>query len=110
MTKDELIKQKEELKSEIERLQKIIDASSETTFDIITDDLKQQIIEAVENEEWSEVKSGIKEISAVNGTKDFISRQSVLITKKKEELEDIETQIKNFQPSLFEQDGKKPKK
>lgn len=110
MTKEELIKQKEELESEIERLQKIIDASSETTFEIIIEDLKQQMIQNVEEEKWSDVKSCIKEVDSVNGTKNFILKQSELLNRKKEELKDITTQIENFQTSLFEQKNKKNNK
>lgn len=102
-TKEELIKQQENLKSEIERLQKIIDASSETTFEIIIEDLKQQMIENVQDEHWSNVKSCIKEVDSVNGTKNFITKQSELLNRKKEELKEVTTQIENYQISLFEQ-------
>ena len=102
-TKEELIEQQEQLKSEIERLQKIIDASSETTFEIIIEDLKQQMIENVQEEHWSNVKSCIKEVDSVNGTKNFITKQSELLNRKREELEEVKTQIDNYQPTLFEQ-------
>lgn len=102
-TKEELIKQKENLENEIERLQKIIDASSETTFEIIIEDLKNQMIKSVKSENWATVKAYIKEVDSVNGTKSFIEKQSSLLAKKKEELEKVEESIKNYQPSLFEQ-------
>lgn len=102
-TKRELLKQKETLKGEIERLQKIIDASSETTFDIIIDDLKQQMIQNVEGEHWSNVKSCIKEVDSVNGTRNFIQKQSELLSRKQEELKELSKKIDNYQPSLFEQ-------
>lgn len=101
-TKEELIKEQEILKSEVERLQKIIDASSETTFEIIIEDLKKQMIENVEAERWTAVKNCIKEVDSVNGTKNFIEKQSSLLTKKEEELEEITAQIENYQPSLFD--------
>lgn len=102
-TKRELLKQKETLEGEIERLQKIIDASSETTFDIIIDDLKQQMIQNVEGEHWSNVKSCIKEVDSVNGTRNFIQKQSELLSRKQEELKELSEKIDNYQPSLFEQ-------
>jgi len=102
MTKEELIKQKEELENSVERLQKIIDASSETTFEIIIEDLKQQMIENVEAEHWSGIKSCIKEIDSVNGTKNFILKQSELLNRKKQELEEINDKINNYQSSIFD--------
>jgi len=105
-TKNELLEQKKTLEGEIERLQKIIDASSETTFDIIIDDLKQQMIQNVEGEHWSNVKSCIKEVDSVNGTRNFIQKQSELLNRKQEELEELSEKIDNYQPSLFEQSEK----
>lgn len=102
-TKNELLEQKKTLEGEIERLQKIIDASSETTFDIIIDDLKQQMIQNVEGEHWSNVKSCIKEVDSVNGTRNFIQKQSELLSRKQKELKDLSEKIDNYQPSLFEQ-------
>lgn len=103
LTKEELQEKQKQLKEDIERLQKIIDASSETTFEIIIEDLKQQMIENVEQEHWSNVKSCIKEVDSVNGTKNFIIKQSELLNKKKEELDEVTSQIDHYQTSLFEQ-------
>jgi len=101
-TKAELIKQKEKIAADIERLKKIIDASSETTFEIIVEDLKEQMIANVNLEDWATLKSNLKDISAIDNTKTFIENQSILLTKKQTEFEDIENQIKNYQISLFE--------
>ena len=81
-TKEQLIQEKETLESDIDRLQKIIDASSQTTFKIIIDDIKQQMIENIENERWSAVKSNLSEVTNVNGTREFISKQTDLLDKK----------------------------
>ena len=43
-TKQELIERAAEIQEDIERLQKIVDASSETTFEIILEDLKVQMM------------------------------------------------------------------
>ena len=101
-TKEQLIQEKETLESDIDRLQKIIDASSQTTFKIIIDDIKQQMIENIENERWSAVKSNLSEVTNVNGTREFISKQTDLLDKKNEELLDLISKIDNYQPSLFE--------
>ena len=67
------------------------------------------MIENVQEEKWPEIKSCIKEVDAVNGTKNFILKQSELLNRKKEELKEITVQIENFQTSLFEQKHKKTK-
>ena len=102
VTKEGLIKQQQQLKDEVTRLQKIIDASSETTFDIIIEDLKEQMRQNIEEEDWGEIKSCIKEVDNVNGTRKFIGKQASLLSKKKEELADVTDKIDNFQPSLFD--------
>lgn len=102
VTKEALVKQKATLQDEVTRLQKIIDASSETTFDIIIEDLKEQMHTNIDEEDWGEVKSCIKEVDNVNGTRKFISKQASLLSKKKEELADITDKIEHFQPSLFD--------
>ena len=101
-TKEQLIEKAKLIQEDIDRLQKIVDASSETTFEIIIEDLKKQMIENVEAERWTAVKNCIKEVDSVNGTKNFIEKQSSLLTKKEEELEEITAQIENYQPSLFD--------
>ena len=101
-TKEQLISEKETLENEVERLEKIIDASSQTTFKIIIDDLKQQMIENIENERWSAVKTNLNEVNNVNGTREFINKQTDLLDKKREELDDLTAKIDNYQPSLFE--------
>lgn len=102
VTKEGLIKQQQQLKDEVTRLQKIIDASSETTFDIIIEDLKEQMRQNIEEEDWGEIKSCIKEVDNVNGTRKFISKQASLLSKKKEELADVTDKIDHFQPTLFD--------
>ncbi len=100
-TKKELMEKQEQLKNETARLQKIIDASSETTFEIIIEDLKQQMIENVEQEHWANVKSCIKEVDSIKGTQDFINKQSSLLLKKKDELKEVTDELDNWQPNLF---------
>ena len=110
MSKEELIKEKEKLTSDIERLKKIVEASADTTFDIIIEDLKKHMIDNIELEEWSTLKTNLKEVSAVNTTKTFLENQSKLLTKKQTELLELDNKINNYQISLFEQlNGKKKK-
>ena len=110
MSKEELIKEKEKLNSDVERLKKIVEASSDTTFDIIIEDLKKHMIDNIELEEWSTLKTNLKEVSAVNTTKTFLENQSKLLTKKQTELLELENKINNYQIGLFEQlNGKKKK-
>lgn len=108
VTREALVKQKEILHDEVTRLQKIIDASSETTFDIIIEDLKEQMHKNIDEEDWGEVKSCIKEVDNVNGTRKFISKQASLLSKKKDELADITDKIEHYQPSLFDEQQEKP--
>lgn len=103
LTKEELEQKKKELESDIERLKKIIKASDKTTFEIIIEDLKRQMHDNVDNEFWGTLKSCIKEVDNVNGTQDFIEKQSTLLSKKESELEETISQINNYQPSFFEQ-------
>lgn len=90
------------IQEDIERLQKIVDASSETTFEIILEDLKSQMIENVEMESWTTLKSNIKEVDSIKGTQDFIAKQSTLLNKKKDELKEVNEKINNYQYGLFD--------
>lgn len=101
-TKQQLIDEAKEVQEDIERLQKIVDASSETTFEIILEDLKSQMIENVNMESWNTLKSNIKEVDSIKGTQDFIAKQSTLLNKKKEELKDLNDQINHYQGGLFD--------
>lgn len=101
-TKAQLVEKAKEIQEDIERLQKIVDASSETTFEIILEDLKSQMIENVNMESWSTLKSNIKEVDSIKGTQDFIAKQSTLLNKKKEELKEVNDKINNYQCGLFD--------
>lgn len=101
-TKNQLIEEAKEVQEDIDRLQKIVDASSETTFEIILEDLKSQMIENVNMESWNTLKSNIKEVDSIKGTQDFIAKQSTLLNKKKEELKELNNQINNYQQGLFD--------
>ncbi|MDD3238247.1 MAG: hypothetical protein PHV37_09150 [Candidatus Gastranaerophilales bacterium] len=102
LTKEELEQKQKELKDDIERLKKIIKASDKTTFEIIIEDLKRQMHENVNNEAWGTLKSCIKEVDNINGTQEFIEKQSTLLSKKETELEETIQKINNYQPSIFE--------
>ena len=101
-TKAQLIEKAKEIQEDIDRLQKIVDASSETTFEIILEDLKSQMIENVNMESWGTLKSNIKEVDSIKGTQDFIAKQSTLLNKKKEELKEVNDKINNYQCGLFD--------
>ena len=101
-TKQQLIEKAQEVQEDIDRLQKIVDASSETTFEIILADLKCQMIENVNMESWNTLKSNIKEVDSIKGTQDFIAKQSTLLNKKKEELKELNDKINNYQCGLFD--------
>lgn len=101
-TKQQLIEKANEVQEDIDRLQKIVDASSETTFEIILEDLKCQMIENVNMESWAILKSNIKEVDSIKGTQDFIAKQSTLLNKKKEELKELNEKINNYQCGLFD--------
>ena len=101
-TKEQLIEKAKLIQEDIDRLQKIVDASSETTFEIILEDLKSQMIENVNMESWQTLKANIKEVDSIKGTQDFIAKQSTLLNKKKEELEEVNEKISNYQCGLFD--------
>ncbi len=101
-TKEQLIEKAKLIQEDIDRLQKIVDASSETTFEIILEDLKSQMIENVNMESWQTLKANIKEVDSIKGTQDFIAKQSTLLNKKKEELKELNEKISNYQCGLFD--------
>lgn len=101
-TKEQLIEKVKLIQEDIDRLQKIVDASSETTFEIILEDLKSQMIENVNMESWQTLKANIKEVDSIKGTQDFIAKQSTLLNKKKEELKEVNEKISNYQCGLFD--------
>ncbi len=101
-TKEQLIEKAKLIQEDIDRLQKIVDASSETTFEIILEDLKSQMIENVNMESWQTLKANIKEVDSIKGTQDFIAKQSTLLNKKKEELKEVNEKISNYQCGLFD--------
>ena len=101
-TKEQLIEKAKLIQEDIDRLQKIVDASSETTFEIILEDLKSQMIENVNMESWQTLKANIKEVDSIKGTQNFIAKQSTLLNKKKEELKEVNEKISNYQCGLFD--------
>jgi hypothetical protein len=102
-TKEDLLLEKAKVDDEVTRLKKVIEASNDETFQIVMDDLKEQIKAEIDKEEFSNAKSLLSNVTSFKNAQNYITEQGKLLSKKQAESASLEEQIANWQPSLFDQ-------
>lgn len=103
LNKKQLEEKKEQLEKEIKILQNVIDASNSSVFDLLVNEVKKEMEINVSQEDWKALKHNRKKIENYRNIETVIQNQSELLEKKTEELDDIEYQIENYQPGLFDE-------
>lgn len=103
MTKAELKEKEKQLTQECEQLQKVIEASNTTVFDLLINEVKKEMEDNIAEEEWKKLKENQKKIESYRSIEKTLQNQEDLLERKEEELEDVRKAIEFYQPSLFEQ-------
>lgn len=108
LNKAQLEEERVRLTDEIEKLNKIIKASDTATFEIMIDDIKQEMLSNVKEENWKSLKMNKSKIEAFRDIVRILQNQDELLEQKQNELNDIIWEIEHYQPTLFEQQENNP--
>ena len=102
LTKDELEQRKKQLIDEIEKLKTIIKASDTSTFEIMIDDIKKEMLSNVAEEDWKTLKTNKTKVEKFREIVTIIQNQDELLEQKEDELENVQLKLDNYQLDLFE--------
>lgn len=109
LTREQLEEKKTELESEIANLTKIIEVSNTTVFDLMINEIKEEMKKNVAEEEWKLLKANQRKVENFRNIENTLQNQEQLLEEKEDELEDVQSALDNYQPSLFEeQETNKP--
>ena len=103
-TREELEEQKEQLQKEIEKLNIIIEASDTSTFEIMIDDIKAEMVNNVAEENWKVLKANRSKVEKFREIVKIIQNQDELLEEKKDELDEVQWKLDHFQENLFDQE------
>lgn len=103
-TREELEEQKEQLQKEIEKLNIIIEASDTSTFEIMIDDIKAEMVNNVAEENWKVLKANRSKVEKFREIVKIIQNQDELLEEKKDELDEVQWKLDHFQQNLFDQE------
>ena len=104
LTRPQLEEEKIRLTEEIEKLNKIIKASDTATFEIMIDDIKEEMLSNVKEEDWKTLKTNKSKVEAFRDIVKILQNQDELLEQKQDQLNDVIWEIEHYQPSLFEQE------
>ncbi|MBQ8476462.1 hypothetical protein IJ531_05310 [bacterium] len=112
LSEKELKEKKEKLEKEINTLEKLIDASCDSTvFDMLASEVKEEMLSNVKEEQWSIFKANKSRLDTYREMQKILSSQDDLLDKKLKELELITEQLENYQTTIFDaQKAQKKKK
>lgn len=102
LTKEQLRSKAEQLEHEIETLSHVIEASNTTVFDLLIGEVKKEMQDNIAEEEWKKLKENQKKIESYRSIEKTLQNQEDLLERKKEELEDVQSAIDCYQPTIFE--------
>lgn len=102
MTQSELEAYEKQLEQEIDSLTKVVEASNTTVFDILINEVKEEMKNNIAEEEWKVLKENQKKIESYRSIEKALQNQEDLLEKKEEELKDVQYALKNYQTHLFE--------
>lgn len=103
MSKKELLEKIENLKLEIAELEQITQIGNTQSFETFIKKVKEEMIENVKEENWTELKHKKAEIEKMRSFTTYIEKQTTVIEEKETELEDLQYQLDHYQYSLFEE-------
>ena len=102
LTKEQLQSRAEQLEHEIETLKNVIEASNTTVFDLLIGEVKKEMQDNIAEEEWKKLKENQKKIESYRSIEKTLQNQEDLLERKIEELEDVQSAIDCYQPTIFE--------
>lgn len=102
LTKDELKQRKAQLTEEIEKLKTIIRASDTSTFEIMINDIKKEMLSNVAEEDWKTLKTNKAKVEKFREIVKIIQNQGELLEQKQDELDDVQWELDHYQLSFGE--------
>lgn len=106
ITRESLEERKAELQEECEKLNKIIAASDTSTFEIMIEDIKKEMMKNIAEENWKILKQNINKVDKFRDIVKIIQNQDELLLAKQDEMEEIEWKLDHWQQSIFEGEEK----
>ncbi len=85
-TKDELQQQAQTIEQEIKKIEAIIKASDTSTFEIIIQDIKNEMLNNVQGEDWKPLKQNKTKIEQFRNIVKILQNQDELLEQKKKNL------------------------
>lgn len=104
-TQQQLEEKKERLIQDIKSLNDVIEASNTPVFEILINEVKREMQQNIAIENWKGLKENKKQVESYRSVEKIIQNQHELLERKKQELEEIEEQLKYYQQNLFEKDS-----
>ena len=102
MTQEQLESYEKQLEQEIDSLTKVVEASNTTVFDILINEVKEEMKNNIAEEEWKVLKENQKKIESYRSIEKALQNQEDLLEKKEEELVNVQEALKNYQTHLFD--------
>ena len=102
MTQEQLESYEKQLEQEIDSLTKVVEASNTTVFDILINEVKEEMKNNIAEEEWKVLKENQKKIESYRSIEKALQNQEDLLEKKEEELANVQDALKNYQTHLFD--------
>lgn len=102
MTQNELKAYEKQLQQEIKSLTQVVEASNTTVFDVLINEVKEEMRNNIAEEEWKVLKENQKKIESYRSIEKALQNQEELLERKKEELADVQNALENYQTHLFE--------
>lgn len=102
ITRESLEERKSELQEECEKLNKIISASDTSTFEIMIEDIKKEMMKNIAEENWKILKQNKNKVEKFRDIVKIIQNQDELLQSKQGEIEEIQWKLDHWQLNIFE--------
>ncbi len=102
ITRESLEERKSELQEECEKLNKIISASDTSTFEIMIEDIKKEMMKNIAEENWKILKQNKNKVEKFRDIVKIIQNQDELLQSKQDEIEEIQWKLDHWQLNIFE--------
>ena len=106
ITRESLEERKSELQEECEKLNKIISASDTSTFEIMIEDIKKEMMKNIAEENWKILKQNKNKVEKFRDIVKIIQNQDELLQSKQDEMEEIQWKLDHWQKNFFEGEEK----
>ena len=103
MSKRELVAKINDVKREIEELNRITSIGNLESFELIISKIKEDIIRDINEEDFKAAKNNMGKINKMRDFTNYIEKPRDLIEQKEDELEDLQYQLDNYQMNMFEE-------